>query len=141
MRGLVMAAALGFVIGGCGKDEHEKHGAHGGSGGTHVPESYAEAVKECEELSAKIDSLIASGKLADVHKAAQGIKEIAEALPSIAGKELSQEAQKEVAENAPALAALFTEIDEAADAGMKADTIKVHGKMKELIAALRAHAK
>ncbi len=140
MRGLVMAVTLGLVIGGCGKDEHGNHG-HGGSGSVHVPERYAEAVKACEALSAKIDSLIASGKLADVHGAADGIRQIAEKLPAIARKELPEQGQKEVDAKARALAALFTEIDEAADAGMKQDTIKVHGKMKELIAALRAHAK
>ena len=37
------------------------------------------------------------------------------------------------------LAGMFGEIDEAADAGKKAETIRVHGEMKALIAELKKH--
>ena len=155
---LAMAAALGLAVG-CGDDHaedghtekghsekghgEEGHGAEGhGSGGATVtvPDHYGEAIHKCEELSGKIGSLIASGKLSDVHAVAANVTKIAEKLPALAQKDLKPEMLKEVNVKAKELAGMFDAIDEAADAGKKEETIKLHEKMKALIAHLKEHA-
>lgn len=142
MRELSVFAAsviLGFFLSGCDKQE-EKHGHGGHSGPVAVPEHYADAVAKCEELSGKIGSLISSGKLSEVHSAAEEIQKIAEKMPEMAQKELAPEMLKEVNVKAKELAGMFHEIDGAADAGKKDETIKLHEKMKGLIADLKKHA-
>ena len=154
---LAMAAALGLAVG-CGEDHSDQahsedgtsekghsHGgashSHGAKGGTvTVPDHYGEAVEKCEELSGKIGSLISSGKLSEVHAVAADITKIAEQLPALAKKDLKPSMLKEVNIKAKELAGMFDEIDEAADAGKKKETIALHKKMKGLIAHLKEHA-
>ena len=142
---LVLAAALGLAVG-CGDGhDHGKEGhtekGHGAGGGTvTVPDHYGEAVHKCEELSGKIGGLISSGKLSDVHAVAADITKIAEKLPELAQKDLKPEMLKEVNIKAKELAGMFDAIDEAADAGKKEETVKLHEKMKALIADLKKHA-
>ena len=147
---LAFAAALGLAIG-CGED-HGEHGhsekghgekghSHGAEGGTvTVPDHYSEAVHLCEELSDKIGGLISSGKLSNVHAVAADITKIAEKLPALAKKDLKPAMLKQVNIKAKELAGMFDEIDEAADAGKKKETIALHKKMKGLIAHLKEHA-
>ena len=145
---LAVAAAL-VLSGGCGDghDQSEKghgeegHGEGHGSGGSTVtvPGHYKEAVHKCEEISEKIAGLISSGKLSEVHAAAADIKKIAEKLAELAQKDLKPEMLKAVNLKAKELAGMFHEIDEAADAGNKEETIKLHEKMKGLIADLEKH--
>jgi len=143
---MAFAAALGLLTG-CG-DSHD-HGAgghdsqkHGGEGGAvTVPADYAGAVAKCEELSNQIGSLITAGKLGDVHTAAADIKKIAEKLPELAQKGLPADVLKDVNIKSKDLAGTFSEIDEAADAGKKEETIRVQERMKALIADLQKHAK
>ena len=71
---------------------------------------------------------------------AADITKIAEKLPSLAQKDLKPEMLKEVNFKAKELAGMFDAIDEAADAGKKEDTVRLHGKMKALIADLKKHA-
>ena len=146
---LVVATAL-VLSGGCsdghdhGDEGHgeEGHGEAHGSGGSPVtvPGHYKEAVHKCEEISGKIGGLISSGKLSEVHAAAADIKKIAEKLPELAQKDLKPEMLKDVNIKAKELAGMFHEIDEAADAGNKDETVKLHEKMKGLIADLEKHA-
>ena len=140
-----LAAAAFALVGGCGedhdKDGHHETGGHGAKGGAvAVPEHYADAIAKCEELSAKIGELIGQGKLGDVHPPAADIKKIAEKLPELAQKDLPAEMLKEVNVKAKELAGTFEEIDGPADAGKKAETQKVHDKIKGLIADLKKHA-
>ena len=132
---------IGLVLGGCSEGEHEDgHEHHGGAGAVDVPQHYGAAVEKCEQLSKKIDSLITEGHLKDVHAVAAEIKKIAEKLPALAKRDLPPAKLREVSINARKLAGMFSEIDMAADAGKKDDTIEVHDKMKGLIADLKEHS-
>ena len=152
----LMLAAAWLMAAGCG-DDHDHgdaghpedghaeaghhEGGHGSGGGTvSVPDQYSEAVRKCEEISKKIGALISSERLSEVHAAAADITKIAEKLPELAQKDLKPELLKEVNIKAKELAGMFNEIDEAADSGNKAETIKLHTKMKALIAELVEHA-
>ncbi len=137
---LLTLALFGLVLGGCSKgEEHGDGHEHGGGGNVDVPKHYGEAVERCEELSKKIDDLIAKGELEDVHAVAADIKKIAEKLPELAQVDLPAGALREVNIKAKKLAGMFSEIDEAADAGKKDETIRVHSEMKALIAELKEH--
>ncbi len=91
--------------------------------------------------SNQIGSLITACKLSEVHAAAADIKKIAEKLPELAQKAMPPGMLKDVNIKAKDLAGTFSEIDEAADAGKKEEAIKVHERMKGLIADLKKHAK
>ncbi len=138
--GTIAIVLAGLVLGGCGKEDEHDHGGHEGGGNVTVPDHYAEAVAKCDELCKKIGKLIADGHLADVHSAAADIKKIAEELPKIAKRDLSASVLRDVNVKSKELAGMFSEIDEAADAGKKADTEKLHARMKELVSGLVAHA-
>ena len=142
MNLLMFTVLLSFSLTGCGgeHDENGGHGEHGGGESVEVPDDYAHAVEKCEELSKEIDELIAEGHLDDVYGVANNIVKIAEKLPELAQKDLSPGMLKEVNIAAKSLAGMFSEIDNAADAGNKAETIAVHKKMKGLIADLAKHA-
>jgi len=142
-KAVALIVMLGLVLGGCGS-EHGEDGHDHGSGSSAsitIPEHYAEAIQKCEELSMKIGDLIAKGRLNEVHPAAENIKKIAEKLPEMAQKELPADLLRDVNIKAKKLAGMFVEIDEPADAGNKEETIKVHNKMKGLIAKLKIYAK
>ncbi|MCZ6691842.1 MAG: hypothetical protein O7H41_19830 [Planctomycetota bacterium] len=143
MKGMfVFAMALGLAFGGCTEGDHQDGDGHHGSGETvDVPDHYAAAVEKCEELSKKIDDLIAKGDLDDVHAVAANIQKIAEKLSALAKEDLPQEKLRDVNIKSKELAGMFTEIDEAADAGKKQETIQVHDKMRGLIAELKKHVK
>ena len=143
MKGMfVCVMALGLALGGCSKGDHQDGHGHDGSGETvDVPEHYAPAVEKCEELSQRIDDLIAKGRLEDVHAVAAGIQKIAEKLPALAKEDLPPEKLRDVNIKAKKLAGMFTEIDEAADAGKKQETMQIHSEMRGLIAELKKHAK
>lgn len=141
-----LAIPLLLLLSGC-PDSHE-HGAHdhageghGGGGDIAVPATYAEAVAKCEELSGRIEGLIAEGKLAQVHPVAADIKKIAEQLPALAKADLPADALREVNLKATELAGMFEEIDAVADAGKKEETVAVHQKMKGLIATLKTQVR
>ena len=143
MRGMfVFVMALGLAGGACTEGDHQDgQGHHGGGETVDVPEHYAAALEKCEELSKRIDDLISKGHLDDVHSVAAGIQKIAEKLPALAKKDLPQERLRDVNIKSKELAGMFTEIDEAADAGKKQETIQVHDKMRGLIAELKKHVK
>jgi len=137
--GLLVLLSVALV--GCDKHDGHDHGPDGHShdkGGTvKVPEKYQDAVAKIEVLSDKIGGLIEAGKLDELHASANDIKKIAEALSEKAQKELALGDLKQVNISAKALAGMFSELGKAAHSGNKAETIKVHQKMKGLIAALK----
>ena len=136
--GLAVLLMVASLVTACGKDDHADH-KHDSGGSVKGPANYKAAVAKCEELSKKIGELIEAGKLDKVHAAANDIKKIAEKLPEMAQKQLAAEHLKEINVKSKELAGMFSDIDKAADSGNKAETIKLHGKMKSLIADLKKH--
>lgn len=138
---LACVLCLPFGLVACGDDDHHGDGGHGDEGGAvTVPHEYPQAVEKCEELSKKIGSLIESGELDKVHAVAADIKKIAEKLPELANEQLPASMLKEVNLTSRELAAMFDPIDKAGDAGDKAETQRLHEKMKGLIADLKKHS-
>ena len=142
MKRLLITALCSVALAGCSGEAEDGHGhSHGGGGTVDVPDHYGAAVAACEKLSGQITLLIDNGKLDDVHAAAADIKKIAEKLADLAKSDLPPGALKDVNVNARKLAGMFSVIDEAADAGKKDETVRLHNEMKALIAALKKHAK
>lgn len=102
-----------------------------------VPADYPGAVARIEEHLKTIDGLITSSALDKVHAVAEKISRVAEKLPSLAPKDDRAHVEKVSKE----VIALFGEIDEAADAGKKDETVKVLSKYRAKVAELKAHAK
>lgn len=144
VRAAVLASAL--VLSGCGKEEGHGEKGHGhgeehGKGPEVTPaHSYAGVIKQIQGLSREIDEHIEKNQLDKVHHEADQIRKLAERLPELAKNSMPAGMLKEINKNAKALADMFEEIDEAADAGKKDETIQVHDKMKKLIAELAKHA-
>lgn len=102
-----------------------------------MPGTYPAAVAKAEGYLKEIRSLIDKGDLDKVHGVAEKISQICERLPGIAAKDHRAEIEKICKETI----ALFKEIDDAADAGKKAETEAAYKKYAEKIAALKKHAK
>jgi hypothetical protein len=101
-----------------------------------VPKDYKGAVSRIEEHLKQIDDLIKANDLEKVHAVAEKISQVCEKLPALADKDhraLVEKTSKEVI-------ALFKEIDEAADAGKKAETVAVANQYKAKVAELKKHA-
>jgi hypothetical protein len=98
---------------------------------------YSGALAKIEEHLKAIDALIAASDLDKVHSSAEKISHVAETLPALAPKDDKAEVEKIAKE----IIALFKEIDDAADAGKKAETIKVVAKYRAKVAELKKHAK
>lgn len=142
MEKIIALAALVGTLGMAGCGEEAGHGSkpHGHGSEVAIPAHFADAVAKCEELSGRIGGLIASGKLSEVHGAAEGVRKIAEKLPELAQKDLPPAMLKDVNVKAKELAGLFAPIDKAADSGKKEETEKLHAQMKALISELKTHA-
>jgi len=138
--GMTLLIGPALVISGCGNGDDGHGHSHGGGGDVAVPDNYSHAVEKCEELSNKIGDLIKEGHLHDVHPVAAHIKKIAEKLAELAKKDLPCEMLRDVNVKARELAGMFSEIDDAADAGKKQETVEIHNKMKQLIADLKKYA-
>ncbi len=102
-----------------------------------MPTTYAEGMTKLDEHLKSIRGLIDAGDLDRVHAAAERISQVCEKLPSLASKAT----QAEVDAISKAIVALFKEIDEAADAGKKAETEAVYRKYAEKIEALKKLAR
>ncbi len=138
---MIGGLALALLLGGCGKADEPGDSKKTAVGPAAAPEHYKDAVAKCETLSGEIGNLISTGKLSDVHTAAEEIKKLAEKMPEMAQKELEATVLKDVNTKAKELAGMFNEIDQAADAGKKDETQKLHTKMQALIAELKKHAR
>lgn len=102
-----------------------------------IPADYAGAVARMEEHLKSIESLVNAGSLDKVHGVAEKISRISEKLPALAPKDDRAHVEKVAKE----VVGLFQEIDAAADAGKKEETVKAMAKYKAKIAELKAHAK
>ncbi len=100
-----------------------------------IPKDYKGAVSKIEEHLKQIDDLIKTSDLEKVHGVAEKISQVCEKLPALAEKEHRTEVEKTSKE----IIALFKEIDEAADAGKKEETIKVADTYKAKVAQLKKH--
>jgi len=126
---------------GCGKkDPHDHHGKEGSKQSRPMPSTYKEAITEIRHHSDEIAGLIASNKLGDVHHEAEEIKKIAEHLPELAQKAgMAGDMMKEINLKSKELAAMFEDIDNAADSGKGEETERFHERMKGLISDLGKH--
>lgn len=124
--------------------QHGGEGGHGEPAAQHeTPGTYAAAIAEIDERLENIDGLIKAKKLDDVHKEAQVIVDVANALAALAlkpGSGVPKEAVKEINLTAKALAGKFDAIDKAGDAGDEAGTKKVLAEMVSLQATLKKYA-
>lgn len=100
-----------------------------------IPSNYKDAVAKIEEHLKSIDDLIKGNDLDKVHAVAEKISRVCGKLSKLAPKDSQGEVEKVCKE----IIALFKEIDEAADAGKKSETVKVTEKYRAKIAELRKH--
>lgn len=102
-----------------------------------VPKDFPGAIAKIEEHLKAIDALIAANDLDKVHASAEKISHVAEGLGALAPKDDKAEVEKVAKE----IVGLFKAIDDAADAGKKADTVAVVAKYRAKVAELKKHAK
>lgn len=120
-----------------GEDEH-----HGEEAEFTEPHNYAEAIHVIHEQLEKIEALIDSDKLDDVHAEAAVIRDVANTLAKFAlakDSGVPQDAVKDINLTAKKLAATFEAIDEAGDSGNLAGTQKVYDEMYELFESLEQY--
>ena len=104
-------------------------------------ESYDAAMQHIEQLRGKISDLIQKNELGKVHPPAEEISLTARRLPELASKsDIPKDKWKEITTLSRDLANLFSEIDQAADAGKKKETEAAFAKMQELIDGLQSVA-
>ena len=102
-----------------------------------VRNNYKDAVARVEEHLKAIQALIDTNELEKVHAVAERISYVCEKLPDLAPHDDKVDVEK----TCKAVIALFSEIDEAADAGKKRETIQVFSKYKLKVAELKKHVK
>ncbi len=121
----------------------EGHGAHGEARPSRQPQSYAEALEVIHEQLERIDELIKSRKLDQVHAEAAVIRDVAGTLGQLALKPDSgvpRQGVRDVNATAKELAAKFGPIDQAGDSSDAAGTRKVYDEMVALHEKLESHA-
>ncbi len=126
-------------------DEGEKgHGAHGEARpAARQPQSYAEALEVIHEQLERIDELIKSRTLDQVHAEAAVIRDVAGTLGQLAlkpGSGVPPQGVRDVNATAKELAAKFGPIDKAGDSGDAAGTRKVYDEMVALHEKLESYA-
>ena len=141
----LITLAFGLIVAtGCKKHhDDDDHGhEHGGTQSFSQPHSYAEAVKLIHTQLAKIDDLIGTRQLDQVHAQAAVIRDVAKMMPQLAldASEVPREAIKEINLTCKDLAAKFGPIDEAGDSGNLAGTRKVYDEMAALFETLEKYA-
>lgn len=128
---LHFSAVVIFSIGG------KTHNVKGFEYPPAVPDNYEDAVARVEEHLKAIQALMDSNELEKVHAVAEKISYVCEKLPELA----PHDDRADVEKICKAVISLFSEIDEAADAGKKRETIQVFSKYKRQVAELRKHVK
>lgn len=127
------------------KDKGQKDGDHHDKPLTEkdvkMPESFKAGVARQEELHKKIAHQIEHGELAKVHRVAEEMALVAKKMKELAQKDVAEDKRVEAGRLCNEVAGYFKPIDEAADAGKKAETEAIHKKMGETIKKLAALAK
>ena len=161
-----LAAAFSLpLLGGCSKqapkavvpahDEHDGHAAdehaaadhhdadheeHGGKALTEesvpMPANFAAGVARLKELHQEINHLVESNKLDDVHHAAQEMGIVAKKMKTLASRDIPEAKRADAGRLCNDIAGYFSPIDEAADAGKKDETMKIHMQMADTIKKL-----
>ena len=107
-----------------------------------VPDTYADAIDVIRAQLDKIETLMSTGALHQVHPEAAVIRDVAKMLVRLALKPnagVPRSAIREINLTAKDLAAMFGPIDEAGDSGDLAGTQKVYGQMIALFDVLDSH--
>ena len=99
---------------------------------------YAIGVKKMTDARAELQTLLDTGKLADLHKTAEQISATAKALPSSC-ESLGDAQKADVAAQSQKLQDLFGALDEAGDAGKKDESAAAVRAYDAPIAALKAY--
>lgn len=132
-------------LGGDGHDDSNSDGHHdedAGGSGVSQPQNYSQAVVAIHEQLEKIESLMASGGLDQIHEEAAIIRDIANGIGQLAmnaDSGVPRDAVREINLTAKGLAALFGPIDEAGDSGDLAGTKAIYDEMLALFATLEKH--
>jgi len=121
--------------------EHEHAGEALTEDDVKMPESFAAGVARLTELHQKINHLIEHNELADVHRVAEEMAILARKMKTLAARDIGEANRTDAGRLCNEIAAYFTPIDEAADAGKKEETIGVHNQMATTIARLDDLAK
>lgn len=124
-----------------GHDEHQEH-AHSGESLTEndvtLPTSFAAGTTRLAELQKKIQELIDKNDLGSVHHAAEEMAIVARKMKQLAAQDVSEDMRTEAGRLCNEVAGYFQPIDEAADAGNKAETVAIHKQMAATIGKLEA---
>ncbi len=99
---------------------------------------YSSIVSMMEAHLDEIQELIDSGQLLKVHPVASKISRLAESLPN--AKDFPEDDRSKVESTCKEIISLFAEIDKAADAEKKAETIQVLDKYRNKVTALEKYA-
>lgn len=131
--------------------DHKKEGHGHKDGGHHdkpltakdvkMPASFKAGVARQAELHKQIDHQIEHGELAKVHRVAEEMALVANKMKELAQTEVTEDKRVEAGRLCNEIAGYFKPIDEAADAGKKAETVALHKKMGETIRKLQELAK
>lgn len=136
----VMLILTSLFMAGCGSDQKQDSQAHDDAEiSIKTPDTYEAAIEQCEFHLAEIAELIEKGKLSEVHREAAKIRDIARKLPQLAKGDVPVEMLKDINIKSKELAAMFTEVDKAADSGDEAGTIRAYQTMKTLVELLMLH--
>lgn len=102
-----------------------------------MPDSFKAGVGRLEELHKKIHHLIEDDKLSKVHRVAEEMALVANRTKKLGAKDLPEDKQADAGKFCNEVAASYKTIDEAADAGKKAETVAIHKKMGTAIENLK----
>lgn len=106
-----------------------------------MPATFKAGVSRQEELHKQIHHHVEHGELAKVHRVAEEMALVANKMKELAQKEVAEDRRVEAGRLCNELAGYYKPIDEAADAGKKAETVALHKKMGETIHKLKELAK
>ena len=106
-----------------------------------TPESFAAGVMRLTELHQKIALLIDENKLDEVHHAAEEMSILARKMKPLAVRDLPEDKRTDAGRFCNDISGNFKPIDEAADAGKKAETVAIHKQMADTISKLDALSK
>ena len=106
-----------------------------------MPASFKAGVARLEVLNDKIGHHIEHGGLAKVHRVAEEMALVAKKMKELAQNDVAEASRAEAGRLCNEVAGYYKPIDEAADAGKKAETEAVHKKLGAAIAQLKGLAK